>query len=114
MLNFLSNKIKTYIIYGLFSLLVATGASHIWCYFEKESLKSDKTALTNTIDAMRTDIAKAVSAEASCKRSIEKLIKASRKKQKVINIYKKEIEKGVQHEKINNVHDFINYAERLQ
>lgn len=114
MLNFLSNKIKTYIIYGLFSLLLATGASHIWCSIEKSSLQNDKTTLTNTIDAMRTDIEKAVRAEASCKRGIEKLIKASRKKQKVINNYRTKIDKGVQHEKINNLNDFINYAERLQ
>lgn len=114
MLNFLSNQIKTYIIYGLFSLLLATGASHIWCYFEKETLKNDVTKLNNTVDVMHTDIAKAVSAEASCKRGIKKLIDASRKKQKVINTYKQKLNKGVQHEKINNVRDFINYADRLQ
>ena len=114
MLNFLSSKIKTYIIYGLFSLLIATSASHLFCYFKKESLKSETVQLTEAVDILRDDVAKAVRAEQSCKRSIKKLIDASRKKQKVINTYKKTLEKGVQHEKIDNVNDFIDYAKRLQ
>jgi len=86
----------------------------MWCYFEKESAKADVETLNNIVQSMHDDIARAVTAEKSCKRSIKKLIDTSRKKQKVINTYKKQIKKGEVHEKINSVNDFINFAERLQ
>ena len=112
MLN-LTSKLQTIIIYGLISLLVGVIASHVWTSLELSSA-NNKIERYKTMEAtLKADVGRAVSAEKSCRKYILELEEARKKKDSVIKKYQKRLNRGGKHEKVDNLDDYIIYAERL-
>jgi len=113
MLNFTS-KIQTAIIYSLAGFIVTLVSALVWTKIQLSTAKSDVTKQEAITVVLRSDLQRALDAEESCSRVVKKLVQNAQKKHRVIKEYKNKIEKGTEHEKINNIDDFINYANGLR
>jgi len=97
-------KIITYILAGA---LVILGSMYAWEVM-------DNIALTSKVQTQKIEIKKTTDAEKSCKRTLKKLIANNKKKSEVLRRYKSKVEGADNDKKINNINDFINFANRLQ
>ncbi|HIP15130.1 MAG TPA: hypothetical protein EYG74_06550 [Sulfurimonas autotrophica] len=97
-------KIITYILAGA---LVILGSMYAWEVM-------DNIALTSKVQTQKIEIEKTTDAEKSCKRTLKKLIANNKKKSEVLRRYKSKVEGADNDKKINNINDFINFANRLQ
>jgi len=113
MLN-LTSKLQTIIIYSLVGVIVTLFSTLVWTKLALGSANSDVTEQRTKVLTVQLDLERALSAEKSCKTAVKKLLTNAKKKHKIIKTYKQNIKKGGTHEKINNVTDFINYANSLQ
>jgi biopolymer transport protein ExbB/TolQ len=109
----LTSKLQTIIIYGLISFLIAVVGSHIWTSLELSAANSQIETYKSMETTLKADVGRAVSAEKSCSEYVIELENARRKKDSVIKKYQNRLNRGGKHEKVDNLNDYIIYAERL-
>jgi hypothetical protein len=111
-LSLITNPTKTVSI-SLLVAVVALGAMYGWERLEVGRLESELVVKEVEIERAELNIEKISDAQKSCKTAMTKLIKANQKKHSVIKQYEKLYHKG-EDDAINNLDDFIDFANRLQ
>jgi len=104
-LLFILKDIKKSICFVLFIGVIIFGA-----FFKWEALKNKE--LQKDLSIKELQLEKIKDAQKSCEISLEKLIKANKKKYSVIKEYEKKYHTGEDSE-IQNLNDFINFANRI-
>ena len=91
---------------SLLATVVVLGTMYAWERFEVEGLKNKLTFKELQIEELNED-------RESCKKSMNRLILANKKKHTVIKEYEKKYHTG-EEDAINNIDEFIDFASRLQ
>lgn len=113
MFNFTS-KIQTVIVYFLAGIIISLTSALIWTKLQFYSAKADVVHLKEKTMGLESDFARVLDAEQKCSKVVKNLVLNTKKKHKIITKYKAKIKGGIINEKINNISDFINYADSLQ